>query len=352
VTKPVSLWMRAETRTEEHRAPLAPCHALRLVQAGVNVTVEHALHRVFPTQDYADVGCAVAAGGSWVNAPADTFILGLKELPDEPHALRHRHIFFGHAYKGQAGAQQLLARFVQGGGALLDLEYLIDDSGRRLVAFGHWAGYIGAALAVLHWHGRLASPLRPTTQTALDQMLAAVRRAKAPRVLVIGAHGRCGRGACEALAAAGIDPTRWDVEETRVVDRDALLAHDLLVNAVLVTRPIDPFLTRLDLFRPSRRLSVVADVTCDVGSSCNALPIYDAPTSWDRPVSRLHEGPPPLDLIAVDNLPSLLPRESSTDFSASLLPRLLELHGFAAPWQRCERTYREASSPIHHNVEA
>ena len=33
---------------------------------------------------------------------------------------------------------------------------------------------------------------------------------------------------------------------------------------------------------------------------------------------------PPLDLIAIDNLPSLLPREASADFSAALLPQLLD----------------------------
>ena len=35
---------------------------------------------------------------------------------------------------------------------------------------------------------------------------------------------------------------------------------------------------------------------------------------------------PSLDVMAIDNLPSLLPRESSENFAAQLLPSLLGLH--------------------------
>jgi saccharopine dehydrogenase (NAD+, L-lysine forming) len=54
---------------------------------------------------------------------------------------------FAHYYKGQGGWQDVLARFAQGGGTLLDLEFLTDNSGRR-VAAGYHAGYAGAALAL------------------------------------------------------------------------------------------------------------------------------------------------------------------------------------------------------------
>lgn len=347
-----SLWMRSESRGQEHRAPITPSDALCLVQAGCEVTVERSPDRAFATGDYADAGCAIAESESWVGAPDDAFIIGLKQLPDDPPALRHRHIFFAHAYKGQAGAERLLGRFIRGGGVLLDLEYLMDAHGRRLVAFGRWAGYVGAALAVLHWNARLPCPLRPTSRQALHGALAALRGGNMPKVLVIGAHGRCGRGACEALAVAGIEPTRWDVEETRALDREALLAHEIVINTVLVTKPIEPFLTRLDLVQRTRRTRLIVDVTCDVGSSCNVIPIYDAATSWHRPLGRLYDGPQPLDIVAIDNLPSLLPRESSADFSAALMPLLLELDEFAVPWQRCERTYHEMSASILHHVEA
>lgn len=108
---------------------------------------------------------------------------------------------------------------------------------------------------------------------------------------------------------------------------------------MLITTPVPPFLIPADLDDPARRLTVVSDVSCDVTSPCNMLPIYSSTTSWAEPVRRLREGPPPLDLIAIDNLPSLLPREASVAFSTDLLPHLKSLGTSAPPWQRCAQTF-------------
>ncbi|MFF8673514.1 saccharopine dehydrogenase [Streptomyces sp. NPDC015242] len=335
------LWLRHEARTTERRTPVVPDDARRLVEHGVALTVEESPQRVFPVEQYEAAGCRVAPAGSWVSAPRDAVVLGLKELPDAPPELTHRHIFFGHAYKGQPGAADLLRRFSAGGGTLYDLEYLVDDSGRRLAAFGFWAGYLGAALAVLRHRGRLRTPLVPTTKDELDETLKPAGSGADFTGLVVGALGRSGRGARVAFATAGVDPTCWDLAETRDLDRAALLRHDVMVNAVLATSPVPPFLREQDLDSPDRRLRTLCDVTCDVGSPLNVLPVYDETTSWDEPVRPLR-AQPPLDLIAIDNLPSLLPLESSADFSAALLPHLLDF-GVSGPWGRCLDRFREAA---------
>lgn len=338
------LWMRHEVRTTERRAPIVPADAAALVDAGVEVTVERSPQRAFAIDDYVAAGCHTAPAGSWVDAPRGHHVVGLKELPSEPATLVHRHVFFGHAYKSQEGAAALLRRFRAGGGELLDIEYLVDDDGRRLAAFGYWAGYVGAALAVQHHRGTLATPLTPTTREALDAALRPPDSADAVRALVIGALGRSGRGARDALAAAGIDPTCWDVAETRELDRPALLGHDLLVNTVLTTRPQPPFLTPADVADPARRLSLIADVTADVTSEHNLLPIYAENTTWERPATRLRDEPP-LDVIAIDNLPSLLPVEASTAFSAELAPALARLP-HAPEWQRCATLFHAALADL------
>ncbi|MFE7859237.1 saccharopine dehydrogenase [Streptomyces sp. NPDC057403] len=334
------LWLRHEARTTERRTPLVPADARRLVEAGVRLTVEQSPQRIFPIEEYEAAGCGVAPAGSWVSAPDDAVVLGLKELPDEPAELPHRHIFFGHAYKRQPGAEALLRRFAAGGGALLDLEYLVDDDGRRLAAFGFWAGYLGAALAVLQHRGRLAAPLVPGSKEELDETLRRAAGDEEFTALVVGALGRSGRGARVAFQAAGIEPTCWDLAETRDLDRPALLGHDVMVNAVLATSPVPPFLREEDLDAPARRLRTLCDVTCDVGSPLNVLPVYDRTTDWDEPVRRLRKEPP-LDLIAIDNLPSLLPRESSTDFSAALVIQLAAF-SVGGPWGRCLDRFHQA----------
>lgn len=345
--------MRHEVRPTERRAPIVPADARTLVENGIAITVEDSPQRIFPSSDYAEAGCRITKPGSWVGAPEDEFIVGLKELPDEPAGLVHRHVFFGHAYKGQSGARQLLHRFAAGGGTLLDLEYLVDARGHRLVAFGYWAGYVGAALAVLHYRGRLHSPLQPLSKDALDAALVQPATSAPPGTLIIGAFGRCGRGAQAALAVAGVPPTCWGLAKTHPPDRAALLGHDILINAVLITTPVPPFLTHADLEDPARRLTVVSDVSCDVTSDCNMLPVYSDTTSWAQPARRLRPtggvggsvtGSLPLDIIAIDNLPSLLPRESSVAFSAELVPHLRELGTSAPPWRRCAQTFHSSLS--------
>lgn len=341
------IWMRHESRRTEQRAALVPEDARELIARGVHLTVEESPQRVFRTHAYADAGCAIAQPGSWAShCPATDIVLGLKELPDEPADLVHRHIFFGHAYKGQPGAPLLLRRFAAGGGTLLDLEHLLDAENRRIATFGYWAGYAGASLAVVQHRGELTVPLAPSSREELRRRLAPGRRGGGVSAVVIGAHGRSGRGACEALGAAGIRPTRWGPDETRDLDREALLAHDILVNAIGCDRPVPPFLTKADLDNERRRLSVIADVTCDVGSELNTLPVYDHVTDWDTPVERLREGPRPLDLIAVDNLPSLVPAEASRSFSADLWPLLLSLREGSEVWNRCRGAFRHALASL------
>jgi len=78
-----------------------------------------------------------------------------------------------------------------------------------------------------------------------------------------------------------------------------------------------------------------------VTSDANRLPVNDKVTTWSEPVRRLHRQPPVLDVVAIDNLPSLLPRESSTAFSADLTPYLRVLPD-GPVWARCRARFEEA----------
>jgi saccharopine dehydrogenase (NAD+, L-lysine-forming) len=97
-----------------------------------------------------------------------------------------------------------------------------------------------------------------------------------------------------------------------------VLAHDLFFNCILA-RPGTPVFVPPEAAAQPRQLSVIGDIACDPDSDYNPIPVYSEATTWAQPVHRVHDTPP-LDVMAIDNLPSLLPRESSLDFAAQLLP--------------------------------
>jgi saccharopine dehydrogenase (NAD+, L-lysine-forming) len=339
------IWLRAEHRTDESRSPLTPSGAAALVARGYTVTVEDSPRRAFAKADYAAAGCATAPEGSWPQAPRDALILGLKELPETDTPLAHRHIFFGHAFKGQPGAARLMARFRAGGGALYDLEALVDVAGRRVAAFGYWAGYAGAAVSLLAFaaqaRGGIAAPLAGPTDRAglVARVGAALAGLAIPRALVIGALGRVGTGAADLCLEVGVPVTRWDQAETAHGGPfPEVAAHEIFINCILA-RPGVPVFAPPTLLAAPRALRVIGDVACDPGTPYNPVPLYDRATSWAAPVVRVHADPV-LDIMAIDNLPSLLPREASEDFAAQLLPHLLALERLdAGVWGRARAVF-------------
>lgn len=326
------LWLRAEPKAFEERTLVTPTVAQALVEAGYDVVIEKCPQRAFAIESYEAAGCKVVANASWKQAPSDAIVLGLKELDASLGPFTHRHVHFAHVYKSQRGWQAVMEAFEQGGGELYDLEYLVDGSGRRIAAFGYWAGFIGAALAVL----ALASPsLRalkawPNSASLVADVQAALASLeRVPAVLVIGALGRSGQGAIALCQACNISATPWDQEETRSGGPfDELLQHEILVNCVFIDKALPSFTDMHHLQSGERRLSVIADVSCDPDGAYNPLPVYSAATTLSEPVSRLIEASaraPALDLIAIDHLPSLLPTESSDDFSEQMRPHLLQI---------------------------
>lgn len=352
-----TLWLRDEARETERRTALLPEGAKELLNAGFDVIVEKSKKRIFSDTAYAEVGCMMAEAGTWVDAPKEAIILGLKELPETPKTLQHTHIYFAHAYKEQSGWKELLTRFQHGSGTLLDIEYMTDERGKRVVAFGYWAGYMGAALALLQWYDRAVT--RPSfvngglhpfeSAEALDNLIKSKKvEGTAPRALIIGAGGRSGHGAAEIFERHSIEVTRWGRSETATLDRQAILDHDILVNCSFVADTIPPFLTTEHL-KAGQKLAVISDVSCDPFSTFNPLPLYKAPTCWKTPAIHVGGDTCDLDLIAVDNLPSLLPTEASVEFAGLLLPYLKTLGNRAADpvWRACEACYYQACEAMN-----
>jgi len=364
------LWLRDETKPDEKRTALTPAAIKALLDAGMKVTVEESQNRAIPTNEYQTTGCEITPSQNWKNAPKDAHILGLKELLDEDEPLTHKHIYFAHAFKKQDGWQKLMKRFNSGGGSLYDLEYLTDEKGKRVVAFGHWAGFVGCALAIHSWAHQITHfndgkhvpipPVKPFenekklvefVKQELDIALAKTQKSP-PKTLIMGKGGRCATGAFDFLQKSQLDSlcAQWGKEDTaKGGPFEEILEFDVFVNCVLITNKTPPFLTFETLQKP-RNLSIISDVSCDPTGPYNPLPIYPSITHFANPAHIIDAGEnnnPPLDLIAIDHLPSALPRESTEDFSIQLLPHLLELQQkesavFQRAFELFEKTKNEA----------
>jgi len=326
------LWVRAEQREHEERVGLTPDGASQLLAAGIRVSVEESDVRAIPITGYLDAGCEIVAQNSWLDAPEDAIIFGLKELPEDGTPLKHRHIMFGHAYKDQPDGQILLQRFRAGGGVLYDLEYLVGEDGRRVAAFGYWAGYAGAAVALKCWaalkQGDICDPVATyeNADALIDDVSADLNSTLLPRpnAIVIGALGRVGTGARDLCAALDVKTNDWDMAETAHGGPfPEILDHDIFLNAILASSGC-PVFVQPSAKTAARHLSVIGDIACDPTSEFSPIKVYDRVTTWDNPALRVHLDPP-LDVTAIDNLPSLLPVESSQDFAGQLLPSLLTL---------------------------
>ncbi|MEX0312395.1 MAG: saccharopine dehydrogenase [Tateyamaria sp.] len=344
------LWVRSEQRENEDRVGLTPEGAAKLIAAGIRVTVEDSRTRCISTDRYAAAGATIAPENAWSEAPEDAIVFGLKELPDDGTPLRHRHIMFGHAYKGQPAGQVLLKRFQAGGGVLYDLEYLVDNAGKRVAAFGYWAGYAGAAVALKCWiaqqNGTIAGPVAayPSSNHLLADLqsdLVATGTAR-PTALIIGALGRVGTGAADLCTVMGVSTTRWDMAETAHGGPfPEVLNHDIFFNCILA-RPGTPVFVPAGTPHQPRKLTVIGDIACDPGSDFSPIKVYDRTTTWDDPALRVHVAPP-LDVTAIDNLPSMLPVESSEDYADQLLPSLLTLTDIeSGVWSRAKSTFDAA----------
>ncbi len=341
------LWLRAEQRDNETRVGLTPEGAEKLIKAGITLTVEDSPTRCIATDAYARAGATIAPMASWPDAPEDAIVFGLKELPEDGTPLKHRHILFGHAYKGQPSGQVLLKRFAEGGGTLYDLEYLVSEEGRRVAAFGYWAGYAGAALTLKCWiaqqKGTLCGPVgdypsSPHLLAELQGELVGIGTQR-PTALVIGALGRVGIGAADLCTEMGVPVTKWDMAETAHGGPfPEVLAHDLFLNCILA-RPGTPVFVPASAKTAPRRLSVIGDIACDPDSDFSPIKVYDRTTTWQAPALRVQDTPP-LDVTAIDNLPSMLPLESSEDFAEQLLPHLLGVTDLGSGvWGRAKQTF-------------
>lgn len=113
-----------------------------------------------------------------------------------------------------------------------------------------------------------ASELTDLVKTKIKEAVPA-NKGRWPQVFIMGALGRCGKGAVSAMETVGVPAElvlQWDLEQTRAKSGPygEIAESDVMVNCVyLGATKQPPFVTAESLSGPERRLLTIVDVSCD-----------------------------------------------------------------------------------------
>ncbi len=359
--------IRETKNPPDRRVPLTPglCAKFRERYPDVELVVQPSGHRCYTDDEYRDAGIPLREDLSDC-----THLLGVKEV-DISALMDHKtYFFFSHTAKMQPYNRVMLQEIVHKGITLADYEYLVRPDNTRVVAFGRWAGIVGA------YNGLRAYGLRnglydlvPANELPdlkkLEEQLQDLPLENI-RITLTGG-GRVAGGAEEIMKMAGVgevtpedfledtgkgpvycrlDPWHYTRrKDGEPFDFDHFVQHpDRYENAFLpYTRQTDLFIachywdpnspvffTNEEMMKEAFRISVIADISCDIDgpipSTVRASTI-DEPFYGYSPVTDT-ESPNIFDeevvtVMAVDNLPGELPREASEDFGKALMESVI-----------------------------
>lgn len=309
------IYLRGESNRNEKRTPITPSDCCKLSENGFLIYVQKSHFRIYSDQEYEENGAIVTDLPWYDQMFQHSLIVGLKEFPELDRLSKHSHLFFSHSFRKQANSDKILDAFCSTQSKLFDFEYVTDDEKNRLLAFGEYSGLVGAVLGLLFYENSFLPALSPWA--SFEEMVSNLpdKLRVDPKIAVIGPNGRCGTGVCKILNHFSI-PFTLIFRET---DKSCLTEYDIVYNCILLDSDCKEVWLTSNTEFPRRFLLV--DISCDPTKPNNPFPVYSEATSWTKPV---HSDPliKNLDIIAIDNLPSLLPRESSDHFS-SLLTKIL-----------------------------
>ncbi|MEO9482333.1 MAG: NAD(P)-dependent oxidoreductase [Ekhidna sp.] len=350
----------------DRRVPLTPHQAKHIKENfDVEVLVQSSDVRCFSDDDYRNVGLSI------VDSIEDCdIILGVKEVPIDKLIPNKTHFFFSHTIKKQEYNRDLLRSILSKKIRLVDWETLTNENGNRVIAFGRWAGIVGAYNALWTYGKRYNLFHLKRANECFDyaDLKKEYEKINLPNIkIALTGGGRVTKGAMEVLLGAGINQVtphdflsqrfeepvftqlnsrdynkRKDGKEFHRNEFYANPEHyegDFLkyakVTDVLIAcafwDPAAPVLfQREDIIRDDFDVRIIADITCDIEGSIPSTkkpstiddPIYDYNPSDDvveQPLT--DEGN--ITVMAVDNLPCELPRDASESFGNELIDNVI-----------------------------
>lgn len=356
----------------DHRTPFTPTSLKEILLAygsKFSFCVQSSPLRCFSDQEYTRLGIDVVEDISQAD-----LLFGVKEVPISQLIPGKTYFFFSHTLKKQARNRALLQAILSKSIRLIDYEALKNEEGARVVAFGRWAGIVGAYNAFWTYGKKtgLFELRRAVECEDLEDLKQELKKVVLPPIkIVVTGKGRVGKGVLEILKILEIkevSPKEFIHDYFEEAVFVALSSSDYYrrksdggydqsqfytspegyesyflkfaeVAELLIAAAFwDPRAPRLfdlrDLSSSEFSISVIADITCDIDGSIPtthrassiADPVYDIDriTTRELPAFGKQDS---ISVMAIDNLPCELPREASSEFSEQLstwvIPALL-----------------------------
>ncbi len=352
----------------DSRVPLTPKQCQHIIKNyPVDIKVQRSPGRSYTDEEYEKAGVTLSDEVSDCEV-----LMGVKEVPIHQLIANKTYFFFSHTIKQQPYNRKLLQAIIQQNIRLLDYEVLTNEKGKRLIAFGRFAGIVGAHNGVMTYGNRTGlfdlKRMKDCHDYAEAKSIYQNLKMPAFKTVVTGT-GRVAGGAVEVLEAMNIrrvEPADFltqhyseaiytqlsciDYAKHKVnkgfdtqdfygnpQDYESIFAPytkiaDLLINGIYWDNRAPQFFTKEDMKKADFSIRVIADVTCDIApvssipSTLHASTIADPVFGYDveKEVVTKPYQKGVVDMMTIDNLPNEMPRDASESFGNQFIEHVLE----------------------------
>ena len=360
-----------ESRNDENRTPLVPEHIKKYNESNPNINfiIQPSNSRCFSDEEYELCGAKINE-----NLNECSIIFGVKEIDPNILINNRTYLFFSHTFKInkqqkniEKHKKDLLLSILNKKITLIDYENIRGKNGTRCLGFGRFAGIVGCyntlnlLLKVLGKQS-LASAYKINDYERLVLNLKNLYFPKT-KILVTG-DGRVAKGVIELLNQTNIkavskkdflekkfdhtifcnletkdyvtnnSSTNFNLEHfiNNPQDYSSSALQYIKETNILISAhywdPSSPKIFENEDLKVLQNLKIVGDITCDINGS---VPTTIRSTTIEEPnywierytLKEIDENNDGIAVMAVDNLPSELPRDSSTEFSEGIINEVL-----------------------------
>ena len=367
-----------EARIDENRTPFTPNQIQTLIAnfPNLHVLVQPSKNRCFNDEDYSKAGAKIEE-----DIIRSDIIFGVKEVEISKLIENKTYLFFSHTSKVRKDISQstkdkpiiykkeLLREVIKKKITLIDYENIRETSGKgyRYLGFGRFAGIVGCYNTLNLYLKLQKKQLLPRAFeiNSYEKIKKLISKQNFNKIkILLTGSGNVAKGSMEILKHTNIKQISLNDYLNKKYDEAvfcniSLREHverndgkhssyqDFMLNPheykstatnylystdMLITghywEPKFPKLFSLNQINKFKNLKIIGDITCDINGSIPttirstsiAKPYYSFDINSMKEIDLCNKG---IAVMAVDNLPSELPREASEEFGNSIISEVL-----------------------------